>query len=192
VELSDAVAADLAALTVALDEPVGDLAVQLQQLGDSCALAVGSYLGISITLVVDEVPVTVTILEDFLDPSEIGTSLMIPLTVLGDHGPGSQIVLYAATAGAFVDLAADLSYASGAGPDVAQLDQHLRPPDHAAEVTGLTALRLQNQAIGILIDRGDEADVALARLRRRALLEGISIELAVQTVIDSVVGPRPA
>ena len=139
-ELSDAVAADLAALSDALDDPDADLAELVQRLGDRCAIAVGSYLGFSISLVIDEVAVSVTVLEEFLDPSEIVTSVMFSLRALGDHAPVGEVVLYAGVPGAFVDLAADLSYALNAGRDTVRLDQHLTPPDPGLGVVGLDGL----------------------------------------------------
>jgi hypothetical protein len=189
VEISDAVTADLAALSAALEAPGVDLALVVQRLGDSCALAVPSYLGFSISLVVGEVPVSFTVLEEYLDPSEVLTSVMLPLTALGDHAPGSQMMLYAGTAGAFVDLAADLSYALQVGPDVIRLDQHLTPPDPALGAVGLAALSQQNQAIGILLDRGYDSGAARTELHRLARLDAIGLEAATQLLIDSTVRP---
>jgi hypothetical protein len=187
VELSDAVAADLAALSDALDRPGIDLADLVWQLGDRCAGAVGSYLGFSIRLVIDEVAVNVSLLEDFLDPSEILASVMVPLIALGDDALVGEIVVYAAVPGAFVDLAADLTYALRLGPDTIQLDRHLTPPDPA--LGALTALSRQNQAVGVLLDRGYDANEALPELRRRATLDAITVDVAAQRLIDSARPP---
>jgi hypothetical protein len=189
VEISDAVTADLAALSDALEEPGADLALMVQRLGDSCALAVKSYLGFAITLVIDEIPVSFSVLEDFLDPAEILTSVMFPLTALGDHDSGSEVILYAAKPGAFVDLAADLSYALRVGPDTIKLDQHLTPADPALGAAGLGTLSRHNQAIGILLDRGYDSDEALTELHRLAGLNAISVETAARQLIDSTVRP---
>jgi hypothetical protein len=190
VELSDAVAADLAALTDALEEPDADLATLIQRLGDSCALAVGSYLGFCITLVIDEVPVSFSVLEDFLNPAEVLTSVMLPLNALGEQAPGSAVILYAGTPGAFVDLAADLTYALGATPDAVQLDQHLTPADAAGD-TGLLALSQHNRALGILLSRGLDLDEGRAELERQARLDSISVQTAAQQLIDAAVPPPP-
>jgi hypothetical protein len=188
-DISDAVAADLAALTAALDDPDTDLVELVQRLGISCSLAVTSYLGFSISLVIDQVPVSVSVLEDFLDPSEILTSVMFPLSALGDHAPGGEVVLYAGTPGAFVDLAADVAYALRTRPDAVQLDRHRIPPDPALGAVGLTALSRHNQAIGILLDRGHDPDEALTELHRLARQDAISLQVAVQQLIDSTVRP---
>jgi hypothetical protein len=190
VELSDAVAADLAALSHGLDDPDADLAdltELVQRFGDRCATAVRSYLGFSISLVIDEVAVSVSVLEDFLDPSEIVTSVMLPLSALGDHAADGEIVLYAATPGAFVDLAADLTYALGSGPDGVRLDENLTPPDPALGVNGLTTLSRQNQAIGVLLDRGYESDEALIELHRLARRDSVSVETAARRLVESAV-----
>ena len=192
VELSDAVAADLAALTDALDGPGVDLAALVQQLGASCALAVGSYLGFSIIIVVGDVPVSFAVLEEFLDPSEILTSVRFPVSAVGEHAPGSEIVLYAATSGAFVDLAADLTHALKAGPDVVQLDQHLTAPDPALGAAGFLVACRQSQAIGILLDRGHDPEEVLTELGRLARFQAITMDAAAQQLIDSAVRPlRP-
>jgi hypothetical protein len=187
VELSDAVAADLAALSEAIDEPDADLAILVQQLGASCALAVSSYLGYSITLIVAEVPVSFAVLEEFLDPREVLASVMVPLNALGDHTLGSEIVLYAGTPGAFVDLAADLNYALRA--EAVRLDQHLLPPDPGLGGAGFTRLSRQNQAIGILVDRGYGPDDALAELRQVAERRAISVDAVAEQLIDSTRPP---
>jgi hypothetical protein len=71
--------------------------------------AVPSYLGLQLTIGQSGHPVTLT----RITPHRTArTSLRVPLTDLGPRfDPDSRVILYAATAGAFVDLAADLSYA---------------------------------------------------------------------------------
>jgi hypothetical protein len=189
VELSEAVAADLATLTSALEEPGADLATLIVRLGDSCALAVRSYLGFSVTLIVGDVPVSFSVLEDFLDPGEVLTSVMFPLNALGGHAPGSEVVLYAGAPGAFVDLAADLAYVLGGTPGAVQLDLHLTPPDTAAGDPRVAALSRHNQALGILLSRGLDLDEGLAELHRRARLDAISVEAAAQRLVASALRP---
>jgi hypothetical protein len=189
VQLSDAVAADLAALTDALDEPDADLAILIQRLCDSCALSVGSYLGLCITLIINDLPTSFSVLEDFLDPAEVLTSVMFPLDALGGYAPGSAVILYAGSPGAFVDLAADLSYALGARPDAVQLDQHLSPPDPAVGDTGLAAMSQHNQALGILLDRGLDLDEGVTELQRRARLDANSMQTAAQQLLYASVRP---
>jgi hypothetical protein len=53
----------------------------------------------------------------------------------------------------------------------------------------LRALSQQNQAIGILLDRGYDSGQALTELHRLARLDAISVEVAAQQLIDSTVRP---
>jgi hypothetical protein len=185
VEISVAVAADLARLSDALEDPGVDLELLLRQLSDSCSLAVDSYLGFSITLVIDDRSFAFTVLEDFLDPSEITASAMLPLAALGAFSVGSEIIFYAANPGAFVDLVADLNFALKLETNVAELDQHLVPSVQPAGVSRLADMTLHNMAIGVLIDRGYLPVQAGAELDRLAQLEGFTQEQAAQWVIDT-------
>ena len=72
-------------------------------------VAVPSYLGLQMMIGQNGHPVTLTRITPHRTAT---TSLRLPLTVLGPRFDAeSRVTLYAATAGAFVDLAADLSYA---------------------------------------------------------------------------------
>ena len=105
----------------------------------------------------------------------------------------SRVTLYAATAGAFVDLAADLSYAlhlpactdrsaNAGSPDSDDqrhgrvgtdrriiLDADLLPSPLASGVSGLSELSTINRAIGVLIGHGQHPDDAADSLRRDGL-----------------------
>lgn len=71
--------------------------------------AVPCALGLQIRLIEDGHPVILTLIAS--NP-RTRTSLRLPLKALGARfDPDSRIILYAAVPGAFVDLAADLSYA---------------------------------------------------------------------------------
>ena len=54
----------------------------------------------------------------------VATSLQVPLGAWTDLEPGSAVIFYAATAGALVDLAADLGWLLNLRADVV-LDGHL-------------------------------------------------------------------
>ncbi len=114
---------------------------------------------------------------------------MFPLRTLDT--PGSEVVLYAGTAGAFVDLAADLAYALGTQPDAVRLDQHLVPPDPASDAAGLTGMSRRHQAIGILLDRGHDTDDAVVELHRLARVGFVSVDVAAQQLLDSSRRPPP-
>ena|GEM_PF-533716 len=157
--------------------------------------AVPSYLGLQLTIRQNGYPVTLTRITTHPTAT---TSLRIPLTVLGPRfDPDSRVTLYAATAGAFVDLAADLRYAlhlptstdrsigarSSAGDDQrhGQVDDRRRialdtdiPPDPLVSgMSGLSELSTINRAIGVLIDHGHHPDHAGETLRCDASIQGL-------------------
>jgi hypothetical protein len=184
VEISAALSTDLKALTDLLDEPGTDLEATLQALAADTRQAVDSYLGLTMTLVIDGYPITLTTVE----PVEVETSLRLPLSALGNAGLLGALVFYAGNPGAFVDLAADLSFALGLGPDVVALDQDLTPISDPAGLTGLTGLAEMsqvNQAIGILIERGHMPDSARTELHRLANLAQTTPHAAAHQLIHT-------
>ena len=105
---------DLAAHLRDLAESVGagddTLSGSLVALVEDLRTAVSSYQGLRLTLVREGWPVTLTAF-DYIDGQRPATSLRLALSELGPgFDPESRIVFYAATPGAFVDLAADLGY----------------------------------------------------------------------------------
>ena len=103
--------------------------------------AVPAYRGICLTVVENGHPVTVATVRTPHAAESFATSLRLPLAALG---PGfhvdSQLVFYAATPGAFVDLAADLGYASTIRPR----PTHVRPGLPPAEKsTGVKVLIIE-------------------------------------------------
>ncbi len=73
-------------------------------------------------------------------------------------------MLYATTPGAFVDLAADLSFLQGAGFAAAELDQHRGLPAQADITGAVTDGSNIHQALGVLIAGGRTREQADARL----------------------------
>ena len=157
--------------------------------------AVPSYLGIQVAIRQSGHPVTLTRITPHRTPT---TSLRIPLTVLGPRfDPESRVTLYAATAGAFVDLAADLSYAlhirsssdrytDTGGSDGEEgrhgqvdgdrritLDADVPLSPLVSGVSGLSELSTINRAIGVLIGHGHHPDHAGEILRCHASIEGM-------------------
>jgi hypothetical protein len=189
VEPSASVRADLLALSEAVDEPGADVEFVLRDLGASCALAVTSCPGFSITLVVDSATFSVTLLEEPLSGCGIVTSVTIPLAGLIADAAGSEITFYATKRGGLVDLAADLSYALGASPDAAQFDLHLTPDAPGTRGTGLDHVRSHNQALGILLERGFDLEQARAELHRLARQAQTTPEIVATRLIDAATWP---
>lgn len=149
-ELSAGLAADLARLTNALDDPATDLADLVSSVHDAFVVAVPSALGLAFTIRASPAAVTVSTLDGAA--TAVATSLQVPLGAWTDLEPGSAVVFYAATAGALVDLAADLGWLLNLHADVV-LDGHL-PAQPREVISGLAELSVIQQALGVLIDRG--------------------------------------
>ncbi|MEO7751994.1 MAG: hypothetical protein ABIS35_01130 [Terracoccus sp.] len=162
--------ADLTLLTQALDRPGTDLTTTLRPLVSDAELVADSFLGLRL-FVDGEPPYTLLQLRDGADPDEVRTSILIPL---GDDPSrdGSVIVLYAARPGAFVDLAADLTWLTEAHPHEIVLDRHLTAADLPATGPNPRESSAVNQAIGLLIGRGREPEAARAEIATLALEAG--------------------
>lgn len=140
----------------------------LRALTDDLRLVVDSYLGLTLTLRHEGFPVTFTVLEDSCRAGDIRASLRLPSSALAEVEIGSVLDLYAATPGAFVDLAADVCHALQLPPERVVLDHHLTPPANASALTGARGLSQINQAVGILVSYGQTPEDARIELRRRA------------------------
>jgi len=165
---------DLDGLTECLDKPGTDLQAVFSLLSDDLTAAVPSFLGLTMTVMLDDVPVTLTTLDPHLAVSA-NTCVKLPLSALTPAEPGSSVVFYAAHAGAFVDLAAEVNWV-GITEQVV-LDGHLPSAAHPARpvgVSGLAELTEHCRAIGMLISRGRSPEEArtelLDRAERRAAL----------------------
>lgn len=189
-------------LAEAFDDDGLPVADALAGLDAGLAAAVTSYRGLQLTLTGHDPPVVVSVFthHSVEDPSGPGgrdglvTSLRLPLTLLDPTFPtGSRIVFYAATRGAFIDLAADLSYAltPSAGhpatnpavtargrpaPPHLQVSVDADPPP-ACPTTGITGLAERatiSHAVGVLTDRGHHPDDVDQTLRRQAAAAGLT------------------
>jgi len=175
----------LEALTNALEDPGVDLQAVVAALAADVTAAVPSFLGLTMTLLLDGHPVTVTAIDADL-AAAAGASLKLPLDPLAGAAPGSSVVFFAGRPGAFVDLAADTRYAYGLDGDVV-LDGHLTSLSRAAEghpgVNGSDEMSLINQAIGVLIARGYLPEEAHDELLRRAADHGHGLSGAAEDLL---------
>jgi hypothetical protein len=156
-------AAALATLTEALEEPGVDVAATLYQLNADAAVAVSSYLGLKVTAAAEGQPVSFAVLRSEIALNQAMTSLRMSLPPSGATDVAAptplapapmSLVLYARASGAFVDLAADLKWLTGAGPGSFVLDEDLPMSGEASTGLSLTALSTINQAVGVLIGSG--------------------------------------
>ena len=183
-DISDALAADLVLLNVAVDDTGEAAEDSLHQAVRDLRLAVRSYVGLTTHIVVQGFPVALTVIEDYADEDDICSSLLVPMSAICTAEPDSAIVFYASRAGAFVDLAADLSYALGIDLDVLRVDENLRPPTGMSTVTDFADV---NRAIGVLIEQGHQPGQARAELQRLATVGAITVHAAARDTVRKVI-----
>jgi hypothetical protein len=183
-DISAQSAADLAVLSHALDGDA-DLETTVRDFAAAAKIAVASFLGMTVTVIAGGHEVNFDMQERAGAEFEIAASLLIPLANITVTKAGSCLVLYAATPGAFVDLAADLTYALQVGPDALIVDAHLNPSFDDAGPDGLADMTHINQATGILIGRGHTPDSASTELRRLAHLAETTIRGAAHQLIHA-------
>jgi hypothetical protein len=188
-DISTALAADLAELTEALDDPGVDLRESLADVVRDARLAVRSYVGLSVTVLVNGSPITLTAFEDHVDSDDIATSAFIPISgsaVAGSPPTEPGIVIYASKAGALVDFATDLAYALDLPLAACILDAHLDPARPEPGATDLDLAMIIGRATGVLIERGYTPETARAELHRLADLDGGHLHHGAQAVLDSL------
>ena len=181
------VSEDLTLLSQTLDGQAAGLGARVSALCTSVSLSVPSFLGLTLLLpgpparsTAGHDPVRLTFRMP-LDNRALapGSSLLLTPSHGGDRtqtgaaGPDRTpvIVLYAERPGAFVDLAADVSWLAGTDRSGAVLDRHLDPPPWSglAETRvvaggGVEAASTVNQALGFLIASGRTPEQASADL----------------------------
>ena len=192
-KIGAALAADLDILTATLDETGADVLHTLSQLGVDAQAAVPTFLGLLVTVDGSDPPFTFTILKDGAVADEVRSSLRLRLPGVGDGESSLSVVLilYAATPGTFVDLAADLAWLTGRPLNDFVLDQHLPGPSRPDAGTYLRTGSAINQAIGVLIGRGytpEQADRELDTQGERASIERHAIA---QFILDTLIPDGP-
>lgn len=174
VNLSVQLEAELAALTLSLDDPNVDLQRSLEGLAEHVKLAITSFIGVSMSVTTAGRPITISALDEGADLADIRSSLMVRIGQPENTDPASQpieAIFYAAALGAFVDLAADLAWIISDSRQTFPLDSHLDGAALRLASSGISGLTLINQALGVLIGRGhtpEQAQVELDELSDRA------------------------
>jgi hypothetical protein len=171
VEFPSAIALQMHLLSHEGDRGDG-FAAGLKQLGTDLTRVVPSLLAVSLTLVRLGYDVAVTTLAPLAESSRVTASLAVPLTA-GETG--DALLMQAGEPGAFILLADDLAGHLGPGDPPLQIDRHLAllptAPNTSIEFV-LAELRVVNQALGILIDRGCTPEAAVDEIQRRARTTG--------------------
>ncbi len=181
-DISAILAANLALLTQALDRPGIDLEAGLQAFSADVERAVASYTGMTMTIALDDEDVSFSV----HDPAMVqpATSLLIPLAAVAHTDTANTLLLYAETPGAFVDLAADLSYALGIETAALVLDAHLDTSVDTADLNGFDEHSAINQATGVLIGHGYTPESARDELHRLAALGNGNLHAAAEALLS--------
>jgi hypothetical protein len=187
--MSAALQADLQLLS-ALSGLDDDIESMLRVMVCDLKAAVPSAIGLSLTVHMSGQDVTLTSLQAD-DGSTVGASILVPLDGSATPSKGTCIVFYAATPGAFVDLSADLGWATGLSAQLVLLDQHLLPPVDGSALTGLREFSTVNQAVGMLVELGDSPESARMALNRRAECRGTTVNAAAAEVLSAMTSGRP-
>ncbi len=187
---SAALAADLHTLSVTLDATDIDIDIDhtFTQLNAAAAAGVSSYLGLCVTVTGGAAAVQLNTVAP--GGGAVGSSVRIPVPTVGDAQlPVVNIVLYAATPGAFTDLAADLAWMTGNDHTEFRLDQDLTAPADAAAPSALALTSLINQAIGVLISRGRTPEQSAQDLATLAAHDHADLPAAAASVLATVDAP---
>jgi DNA-binding CsgD family transcriptional regulator len=150
---------------------------------------VPSFLGLTVTVVLDGLEVTLTTLEPASRlAAQASLKLALPAGTAAD--PDTTVVFYAAHPGAFIDLAA---MAGSTHRQRLGTDGHFtgRPAAHPPGVSGQTEISTYHQAVGALIDAGHTPGEATAALRARAEHTGAMLHDTARTVLDGITSPLP-
>jgi hypothetical protein len=187
---------NLALLSDAIEDPPVDVEAILSVLTDDLTAAVPDYLGLTITLQVEDGPVIITTLKPGVGTA-ISSSLQLRLRPVGGSADiTSSVVFFSSSAGSFAALADDARWIFNLdGPPV--LDAHLTSTAARADptsISGLAEFSQINQALGVLIDQGLMPREARTELRRRAIRRGRTMPEIARTLLGALPGrgPRPA
>lgn len=190
--ITAAAAADLAVLARG-GEPASDLAETVRRLAADVGAAVRSYLGLVLIVTGGEPPTRLMVVDTVAKPAAALTSLAlaVPSTSVDHPDDHATLVLYAGDAGAFVDLAADLSYLTGLAPDDFAIDQDLAAFGAPRAGATMRSRSILDQAIGVLIGRGNTCEQADAELDARAAADARTRHDVAASILNNLVRVEP-
>jgi hypothetical protein len=175
----------LATLTEGLDDPSIDLHTLLSELVAGLTESVDSLVSVALTVVADDRTYSVTALTS--TDAAAQTSVSIPLRSQHGSAAEARMILLAATPGAFVDIAADIGFASELDPATIHMDTHLSPANDGDLVIDLQQdledRSAIDQALGVLLERGTTMHAANLALVHRADRSGIALADAARAVL---------
>lgn len=191
-----AVLAGLHLLDEVLDARSSGTHTTLTVLTSEAALAVSSFLGLTVLIPrAGETPLQIRTFETDPGAEAVGASLRF--RVRGDSSGGAdgpaviELILYAARAGAFVDLAADLTWLTGRPWDDFRVDEDLDGPQDGSVPATLASWSSVNQARGVLIGSGLTVEEADSEMDARAVATGTSRALVAAEILARLSGGEP-
>ncbi len=160
--MSAALVSDFKLLTRALGRPSTDLLIPLRRLARHIVLAVPSYLGLRMAVVIDDYPFTLLAMDRTPrhggGPDDVGDDIaataQLPLRALSRAAPVGELIFYAARAGAFDVFAADLVFALGLDLAAVVLDEQRPAGSFTAESNGLFDSTSGSRAECVPIEQG--------------------------------------
>jgi hypothetical protein len=183
--ITTALADNIRELIAGVDQKPPQVEESLASLRRDLKLAVRSSVGLKLTVLMDpDQQITLTSIDHFTVASDIVTSLRLPMGWAALQA-GSTIIFYSGVPGAFVDLAADLSYSLHLPPGTIVLDEDTAAPVGESGLTGTTEASTINQAIGVLIDRGYTPATAGAHLKLQAGVLRRDVHHAAMRILES-------
>ena len=185
-DLSAALARDLALLSDAIEDGAGDggrvdLVDSIARTVQAARAAVASCVGLAVVTGAEPSDLRFTVLQDGVTAPEVRASLRVPFRPTSPGGQEPAVIFFASTPGAFVDLAADIAWLTGQAPTDLALDENLQPPRGGAGV--VAARSVIDQAIGVLLARGRTPEQGRAEIARRAAADGSDLEQAARQTI---------
>lgn len=173
-DISTPLATDLRNLLRVLDLPDLDVERSLLALRYDVQLSVASFVGLTLRVGVAGQRVTLTSVDESQLDS-IASSLALPVPMTSSVAPAAELVLYASKPGAFVDLAADVTFALQSPSGEVRIDQHLPRGAIHSGLEGVEEMAMVSRAVGVLIGRGLTPEEARDHLDRKALRSGLEV-----------------
>lgn len=182
----------LASLSALTEEPGAELSETVSRLSVAVGQAVESFCGLSVnagdshgiirfSVGPNGVPAPVT--------SPARSSLRLSSTVLTTGMPTLEIILLATRPGAFVDLAADITWATRPPPYALEVDRHLGSVEaDGGDVEGLQAASAIDQAVGALLSQGTPGEQARSMIEARAQRDATTLAEAARRILREIAG----
>lgn len=182
---TDELSGVLALLSEVLDGPERNISDTVERLVTDAQAAVPHFAGVTVVVGPGD-ELRFTVLADGFHADQVLSSVKIPMpgaTVGAISNSDTYVVLYATQPGAFVDIAADLTWLTGRPYEHYELDRHLTLAAAPDRVQSVHTARTINQAIGVLIAHGFTPEAAQLELRARSVSAGVGVHTVASRIL---------